>query len=119
VIRAVVLAMMLVLSAGCASNAVHNSLIELPAEPVDESRLLAAEIGHFLANAASADTLRLVQSPWGEGITVTALAHYRAASGRLCRRLVITPPQGEAQAALACQVDHAWQWVRPITQGGR
>ena len=71
----------------------------------------------FLDEATINAVQRFQQTPWGDAITLQAGERYYAASGRICRRLLLhQETDGQGQVALACKSTQGWESVRALTR---
>lgn len=104
----------LVALSGCSSLAPAPEVDPVPARTQD---LLPEPLSQRLTSAPTGQAYEVSDSPWGHYVTIHMLAPYQAASGRVCRALVITTDHGD-MPGLACRQpgSAAWEAVRPITQ---
>lgn len=103
---------------GCAVSPGERLSGEDATPSTSQSRLLQAEIGRFIEDAATGAVLLVASSPWGDEVEITTAALYDAASGRQCRDLSVQSQHIAAMPAIVCRI-HSGQWesVRPITRG--
>lgn len=81
--------------------------------PAPRGEALGGRLQEFLDGSAGRASLVLAQSPWGHEVEVTAEPGYFAASGRVCRHLVIAG--GHTPRALACRTAEGWRAQRAVT----
>jgi len=69
----------------------------------------AARVADFLADASVGQSARLASAKAGGDIRLTVQDEYHAASGRLCRELVMTNGVGPPEPRVACRDEEgAW-----------
>ncbi len=81
------------------------------------------KVAAFLTNAEAGVQAHFVTTPWGEGVRMTVEAAYDAASGRVCRQVVLQGAEAASGLWVFCQRDaEQWDKVRPvirvISEGG-
>ncbi|GAA3712616.1 hypothetical protein GCM10022421_19910 [Oceanisphaera sediminis] len=75
-----------------------------------------SELNQYLSSA-TANAAVLASSPWGPKVQIMAGQPYFAASGRTCRKLQVSQPNGNTQHQIACKADTGnWTLTRPVTQ---
>ncbi|WP_319781498.1 DVU3141 family protein [Oceanisphaera sp. IT1-181] len=88
-------ALVILTTSGCVSQHQNNGNTQPTVDNVALSQYL---------NANTASATLLSESPWGSNVEVLADQAYFAASGRPCRQLQISQPNGNIQHQIACQL---------------
>lgn len=105
---ALTLALTIVTTSGCANQQQTRS----GSQPAIENVALIQYL-----NTSTASATVLADSPWGANVQVMAEQPYFAASGRSCRQLQVSQPNGNTQQHIACQLNNgSWTISRDIKQ---
>ncbi|GGB46311.1 hypothetical protein GCM10011502_19590 [Oceanisphaera marina] len=95
-------------ASGCANQQQNN----LGSQPAIDNVALTQYL-----NTSTATATVLATSPWGPNVQVMAEQAYFAASGRTCRQLQVSQPNGNTQQHIACQLKNgSWTISRDLQQ---
>jgi len=103
------------LLAGCSSNQARDYGVN-QSPVVSKGATLSAEVSEFLSSSAGESTRYFASTYWGDNVELTTDTAYYAASGRNCRRVLVSTMTGSDNGRwLACQQgDGEWVAVRPL-----